>query len=132
LESSRTSLLKLLPISSDLEFANHCQIGSQIPTHKHGVENKKLSKPQTTPPTSEQIELHHHHNHTTQTSLISRKNSTQMDQAINQLTPQQRQAVMMQAQQEANQQIMQGMIEKMVSTCFKTCAGTSVGFQMQY
>jgi hypothetical protein len=52
-----------------------------------------------------------------------------MDQAINQMTPEQRQAVMMQAQQEANQQIMQGMIEKMVSQCFETCAGTSVGFE---
>ena len=42
-----------------------------------------------------------------------------MDQAINNLTPQQKQAVMMRAQQEANQQIMQSMLEKMVSTCFK-------------
>eukprot|EP00979_Chaetoceros_neogracilis_P002385 scaffold410_cov267-Chaetoceros_neogracile.AAC.33 len=48
-----------------------------------------------------------------------------MEQAMSQLTPQQRQAVMMKAQQEANQQIMQSMIEKMVATCFKTCAGTS-------
>ncbi|GFH58944.1 zf-Tim10_DDP-domain-containing protein [Chaetoceros tenuissimus] len=48
-----------------------------------------------------------------------------MDQAINNLTPQQKQAVMMRAQQEANQQIMQSMLEKMVSTCFKKCAGTS-------
>jgi hypothetical protein len=45
--------------------------------------------------------------------------------AINSLTPQQKQAVMMRAQQEANQQIMQGMIEKMTATCFKKCAGTS-------
>lgn len=51
-----------------------------------------------------------------------------MDQAINNLTPQQKQAVMMRAQQEANQQIMQSMLEKMVSTCFKKCSGTSVSF----
>jgi hypothetical protein len=54
-----------------------------------------------------------------------------MEQAMSQLTPQQRQAVMMKAQQEANQQIMQSMIEKMVATCFKTCAGTSVGHEFQ-
>jgi len=55
-----------------------------------------------------------------------------MDQAISQLTPEQRQAVMMKAQQEANQQIMQSMIEKMVATCFKTCAGTSVGTLLNF
>ena len=49
-----------------------------------------------------------------------------MDQQINQLTPQQRQAVLMRAQQEANQQIMQDMIQRMVKTCFNKCAGTSV------
>jgi Tim10/DDP family zinc finger. len=49
-----------------------------------------------------------------------------MDKAINDLTPEQRQAIMMRAQQEANQQVMQGMLEKMVSSCFKKCAGTSV------
>lgn len=48
-----------------------------------------------------------------------------MDQQLNQLTPQQRQAIMMKAQQEANQQIMQEMIEKMTASCFKKCAGTS-------
>mmetsp|Transcript_510 Transcript_510/g.1441 ORF Transcript_510/g.1441 Transcript_510/m.1441 type:complete len:86 (-) Transcript_510:538-795(-) len=48
-----------------------------------------------------------------------------MDQQLSQLTPQQRQAVMMQAQQEANQRIMQDMIQKMVKTCFTKCAGTS-------
>lgn len=51
-----------------------------------------------------------------------------MDQQINQLTPQQRQAVLMRAQQEANQQIMQDMIQRMVKTCFNKCAGTSVRF----
>lgn len=45
---------------------------------------------------------------------------------MNQLTAEQRQQVLMQAQQEANQRIMQDMIQKMVATCFKKCAGTSV------
>ena len=49
-----------------------------------------------------------------------------MDQQLSQLTPQQRQAVLMQAQQEANQRIMQDMLQKMVKTCFTKCAGTSV------
>lgn len=53
-----------------------------------------------------------------------------MDQ-INQLSPEQRQAIMVQAQQEANQQIMQSMMEKMISTCFKKCAGTSVRIKLQ-
>mmetsp|Transcript_18871 Transcript_18871/g.27579 ORF Transcript_18871/g.27579 Transcript_18871/m.27579 type:complete len:86 (-) Transcript_18871:239-496(-) len=48
-----------------------------------------------------------------------------MEQQLNQLSPQQRQQVMMQAQQEANQQIMQGMLEKMAATCFTKCVGTS-------
>jgi len=43
----------------------------------------------------------------------------------NNLSPEQRQAVMGQAQQQANQQIMQSMMEKMSSSCFKKCAGTS-------
>eukprot|EP00934_Nitzschia_sp_Nitz4_P005086 Nitzschia sp. Nitz4//scaffold11_size288233//16925//17277//NITZ4_000728-RA/size288233-snap-gene-0.3-mRNA-1//1//CDS//3329533936//5076//frame0 len=47
-----------------------------------------------------------------------------MDQ-INQLTPEQRQQVLMRAQQEANQQIMQDMVQRMVKTCFNKCAGTS-------
>ena len=46
--------------------------------------------------------------------------------AINKLTPEQRQAVMMQAQQEANSQIMREMINKMAQACFQKCAGTSV------
>jgi DNA-directed RNA polymerase specialized sigma24 family protein len=49
-----------------------------------------------------------------------------MDKAINDLTPEQRQAIMMRAQQEANQQVMQEMLEKMVASCFSKCAGTSV------
>jgi hypothetical protein len=43
-----------------------------------------------------------------------------------QLSPEQRQAVLMQAQQEANQRIMQDMVQRMVKTCFNKCAGTSV------
>mmetsp|Transcript_13038 Transcript_13038/g.12674 ORF Transcript_13038/g.12674 Transcript_13038/m.12674 type:complete len:87 (-) Transcript_13038:251-511(-) len=46
-------------------------------------------------------------------------------EALGQLSPEQRQSVMMQAQQEANQQIMQQMMEKMISHCFKKCAGSS-------
>jgi DNA-directed RNA polymerase specialized sigma24 family protein len=45
---------------------------------------------------------------------------------LNQLTPEQRQAVMMQAQQEANQSILQELMKEMVTTCFEKCAGTSV------
>jgi hypothetical protein len=46
--------------------------------------------------------------------------------AINKLTPEQRQQVMAQAQQEANGQIMREMVNKMVESCFQKCAGTSV------
>eukprot|EP00565_Helicotheca_tamesis_P004577 CAMPEP_0185730384 /NCGR_PEP_ID=MMETSP1171-20130828/9720_1 /TAXON_ID=374046 /ORGANISM="Helicotheca tamensis, Strain CCMP826" /LENGTH=86 /DNA_ID=CAMNT_0028399415 /DNA_START=24 /DNA_END=284 /DNA_ORIENTATION=+ len=45
--------------------------------------------------------------------------------ALANLTPEQRQAVMVQAQQEANQRIMQAMMDKMAESCFKKCAGTS-------
>ena len=45
---------------------------------------------------------------------------------IGKLTPQQRQAVLLRAQQEANTQIMQKMMEKMVSACYDKCTGTSV------
>mmetsp|Transcript_37131 Transcript_37131/g.52457 ORF Transcript_37131/g.52457 Transcript_37131/m.52457 type:complete len:84 (-) Transcript_37131:19-270(-) len=44
---------------------------------------------------------------------------------LSKLTPEQRQAVMAQAQQEANQEIMQKLITGMVSKCFAKCAGTS-------
>mmetsp|Transcript_19039 Transcript_19039/g.30721 ORF Transcript_19039/g.30721 Transcript_19039/m.30721 type:complete len:83 (+) Transcript_19039:177-425(+) len=44
---------------------------------------------------------------------------------MDQLSPEQRQAVLMQAQQEANQRIMQDLIQRMVKTCFNKCAGTS-------
>jgi hypothetical protein len=46
--------------------------------------------------------------------------------AINKLSPEQRQAVMVQAQQEANGQIMREMMNKMAQACFQKCAGTSV------
>jgi DNA-directed RNA polymerase specialized sigma24 family protein len=49
-----------------------------------------------------------------------------MEQQLANLSPEQRQAVMVQAQQEANQRIMQDMLQKMVKTCFTKCAGTSV------
>jgi hypothetical protein len=45
---------------------------------------------------------------------------------LNQLTPEQRQAIMMKAQQEANQQVMQEMMKHMTAACFEKCAGTSV------
>mmetsp|Transcript_18067 Transcript_18067/g.41640 ORF Transcript_18067/g.41640 Transcript_18067/m.41640 type:complete len:86 (-) Transcript_18067:1483-1740(-) len=44
---------------------------------------------------------------------------------LSQLTPEQRQAVLVQAQQEANQRIMSDMMQRMVKTCFSKCAGTS-------
>jgi hypothetical protein len=52
--------------------------------------------------------------------------STAIMDAINNLSPQQRQAVMAQAQQEANAQIMREMVNKMATSCFNKCAGTSV------
>ena len=45
--------------------------------------------------------------------------------ALQNLTPEQKQAVMAQAQQQANQQIMSSMIESMTLSCFDKCAGTS-------
>mmetsp|Transcript_22392 Transcript_22392/g.32108 ORF Transcript_22392/g.32108 Transcript_22392/m.32108 type:complete len:90 (+) Transcript_22392:1707-1976(+) len=44
---------------------------------------------------------------------------------LNQLSPQQKQAVLMQAQQEANQKVMEEMMNKMVAACYDKCAGTS-------
>ena len=46
--------------------------------------------------------------------------------ALANLTPEQKQAVMMEAQQQANQQIMVAMVESMTLACFDKCAGTSV------
>ncbi|KAL3827618.1 hypothetical protein ACHAXA_000491 [Cyclostephanos tholiformis] len=45
--------------------------------------------------------------------------------ALQSLTPEQKQAVMAQAQQQANQQIMSAMIESMTASCFDKCAGVS-------
>jgi len=45
---------------------------------------------------------------------------------LNQLTPEQRQAIMMKAQQEANQQVMQKLMQTMAEACFDKCAGVSV------
>ena len=47
---------------------------------------------------------------------------------INSLTADQKQALMVQAQQEANQKVMQSMMTNMVKGCFDKCAGTSVSF----
>ena len=44
---------------------------------------------------------------------------------LNQLSPEQRQAIMVKAQQEANQSVMQEMMKQMVSACYDKCAGTS-------
>lgn len=44
---------------------------------------------------------------------------------MDQLTPEQKQAVMMQAQNEGNQQIMQAMMDSMIKNCFEKCAGSS-------
>lgn len=46
---------------------------------------------------------------------------------LSQLSPEQRQAIMIKAQQEANQGVMQEMMKEMITTCFDKCAGTSVG-----
>jgi hypothetical protein len=45
---------------------------------------------------------------------------------LNQLSPEQRQAIMVRAKQEADQQVMQEMMKKMVTACYDKCAGTSV------
>lgn len=45
---------------------------------------------------------------------------------LSQLTPEQKQAVLMRAQQEANQKITQDMLASMTEECFKKCAGSSV------
>mmetsp|Transcript_35757 Transcript_35757/g.74400 ORF Transcript_35757/g.74400 Transcript_35757/m.74400 type:complete len:92 (+) Transcript_35757:101-376(+) len=48
-----------------------------------------------------------------------------MAQQIKNLTPQQRQAVLMQAQNEANMKIRAELLNKMVAACYDKCAGTS-------
>jgi hypothetical protein len=45
---------------------------------------------------------------------------------LSQLSPEQRQGIMVKAQQEANQQVMQNMMQQMASACFDRCAGNSV------
>ncbi|KAL3788530.1 hypothetical protein HJC23_006568 [Cyclotella cryptica] len=45
--------------------------------------------------------------------------------ALSSLTPEQKQAVMAQAQGQANQQIMASMVESMTVRCFDKCVGTS-------
>jgi hypothetical protein len=45
---------------------------------------------------------------------------------LSQLTPEQRQAVMMRIKAEADQQITIEMIKRMTAACFEKCAGTSV------
>lgn len=45
---------------------------------------------------------------------------------LSQMSPEQRQQIMMQAQQEANQSVMQEMMKRMVTACYDKCAGTSV------
>ena len=47
---------------------------------------------------------------------------------LNSLTADQKQALMVQAQQEANQKVMQTMMTSMVKGCFDKCTGTSVSF----
>mmetsp|Transcript_34325 Transcript_34325/g.74485 ORF Transcript_34325/g.74485 Transcript_34325/m.74485 type:complete len:85 (-) Transcript_34325:316-570(-) len=46
---------------------------------------------------------------------------------MSKLTPEQQQAVMVQAQNEANQQIMQTMMDSMIKSCFDKCVTTSSG-----
>ena len=52
--------------------------------------------------------------------------------ALRNLTPEQKQAVMAQAQGQANQEIMATMVENMTSKCFAKCVGTSVSESPQY
>lgn len=52
--------------------------------------------------------------------------------ALRNLTPEQKQAVMAQAQGQANQEIMAAMVENMTSKCFAKCVGTSVSESPRY
>ena len=49
----------------------------------------------------------------------------------NSLTPQQQQAVMVQAQNEANQQIMQNMMDSLIKQCFEKCAVSATELESQ-
>jgi hypothetical protein len=60
------------------------------------------------------------------TKQLSINSMSDLASQLAQLTPEQRQAIMMKAQQEANQQVMAEMMQKMASSCFEKCAGTSV------
>jgi hypothetical protein len=51
---------------------------------------------------------------------------------LSQLSPEQRQQIMMKAQQESNQAVMQEMMKKMVSACYDKCAGTSVSLSLAW
>jgi Tim10/DDP family zinc finger len=53
-------------------------------------------------------------------------------ESLSQLTPEQRQAVMYQAQQEANQSLMQEMVKQMVAGCFEKCTGQSVSVYLNH
>lgn len=64
--------------------------------------------------------------HTTSSYTHFASSTSTMEQQLNQLTPEQRRAILMEAQQQANQQVMQDMVQRMVKTCFTKCAGTSV------
>ena len=55
-----------------------------------------------------------------------------MAQQIKNLTPQQRQAVLMQAQNEANMKIRAELLNKIVASCYDKCAGTSVSQTCTY
>jgi len=62
----------------------------------------------------------------TLTSVLSQPTMADLGAQLGQLTPEQRQAIMVKAQQEANQTVMQEMMKRMVASCFDKCTGTSV------
>ena len=59
-------------------------------------------------------------------SLLIPTTMADLASQINQLTPEQRQAVMMRAKQEADQQVLGEMMKRMTMACFDKCAGSSV------
>lgn len=48
-----------------------------------------------------------------------------LNSQLSQLTPEQKQAVMMRAKQEADQQVFTEMMKRMVASCFEKCTDTS-------
>ena len=50
-------------------------------------------------------------------------------EAMNNLTPEQRQQAVQAAAMQVNQQLMQDIMKKSIETCFSKCATSSVGFQ---